>query len=97
MKSFLRLLILLGGAVFAVVLTLNNSESVAINLYLYKGTIQISLLIFISMFIGALLAWLFNSVGNLGKTMAIKSLNKKLEVSEIELSNLRKQPMQDDS
>ncbi len=96
MKFFIRLLILLAGILFAIVFTITNPGKTDIDLFIYQGAVPVPLLVFVSVFIGALLAWSYNILGNFKKNMQTRQLRKKLELSETEISNLRKLPIKDE-
>ena len=95
MKFFIRLLFLLAATLFAISFTVRNTGKADIDLIFYQGSVPVPLLVFVSVFIGALLAWFFNLIGNFKKNIQTKKLKKKLELSETKISNLRKLPLKD--
>jgi len=77
------------------VFTVLNTASVEVDVYFYQTTVPVSVLIFVSLLVGAVLG-VFVSLGlSFQHRVETRKLRKQLAQSEQELSNLRKIPMKD--
>ena len=95
MKRFAIFLLLVFVVLLVMVFTVLNTASVEVDVYFYQTTVPVSVLIFLSLLVGALLG-VFVSLGlSFQHRVEIRKLRKQLAQSEQELSNLRKIPTND--
>jgi putative membrane protein len=94
-KKYLSIILLLLIFVISLVFFLKNNQMITFNYLIASLDISLSILLFISLSIGALLgvlAWLPKIIGLRHK---ISRLEKQAKLSEKELDNLRVMPMKD--
>lgn len=95
MKRLVTFLLLVLVVLVVMAFTVLNTETVAIDVYFYQAAIPVSVLIFLSLIVGALLG-VFGSIGmTLQLRVELRRLRKQLASSEQELVELRKIPDKD--
>ena len=95
MKRLATFILLVLVVLLVMVFTVLNTASVAVDVYFYQATIPVSVLIFASLLVGALLG-VFASLGlSIRHRNEMRKLRKQLALSEQEVVNLRKIPLKD--
>ncbi|MDX5333073.1 MAG: LapA family protein [Gammaproteobacteria bacterium] len=95
MKRLATFLLLVLVVLVVMAFTVLNTETVAIDVYFYQAAIPVSVLIFLSLIVGALLG-VFGSLGmTLQQRVELRRLRKQLASSEQEIVELRKIPGKD--
>jgi putative membrane protein len=95
MKRLAIFILLVLVVLLVMVFTVLNTASVEVDVYFYQTTVPVSVLIFVSLLVGAVLG-VFVSLGlSFQHRVETRKLRKQLAQSEQELSNLRKIPMKD--
>ncbi|MFA7588534.1 MAG: LapA family protein [Novosphingobium sp.] len=95
MKRLVTFLLLVLVVLLVMAFTVLNTETVAIDVYFYQTAIPVSVLIFLSLIVGALLG-VFGSIGmTLQLRVELRKLRKQLASSEQEIVELRKIPSKD--
>ena len=88
----ITLIVILFGVTFAVL----NAENVQLNYYLGSVELPLSLVLVVTMIIGAILG-IFASLGFIiGSRRSASKLKRSVEVAEKEIVNLRNIPIKDD-
>jgi len=95
MKRLATFILLVLVVLVVMAFTVLNTATVPIDVYFYQATIPVSVLIFLSLIVGALLG-VFGSLGlSFQYRNEIRKLRKRLALSEQEVVNLRKIPVKD--
>jgi lipopolysaccharide assembly protein A len=95
LRKLVMLLILILAVLLGATFTLLNSDSVSVNLYVARFDVPLSVLIFLSLLVGAVLG-AFACVGfMLRHVRDNRRLSRRARLAEDELSRLRKIPIKD--
>lgn len=95
MKAFFYLTTIVTAAALTIFFTALNPGEVTVDLYFRQIELPFSLVVIVSIFLGALLGFVFGSLVVLSRNRALRKLGKRLHEAESELSNLRKLPIQE--
>lgn len=90
-SSVFFLILVLFGIIFAVL----NSEMVALNYYFDTQQVPLSLIMLLSMIIGAVIGVLVSMAQLLKARRDVSKLKKQVQIAEKEVSNLRTIPIKD--
>lgn len=95
MKRILVTALIIVVVIIATSFTVLNPGSVSLDVYFRKVEMPMSLLVFLSIVLGALLGLLASLSMVIKRQTEIRRLRKKLSVSEAEVLNLRNIPIKD--
>ena len=95
MRLFFIIILLLTVAVFGVIFTVFNAEQVLVNLYFVQYSLPLATVVFVALFIGALIGILLSFGAMLRKHSEMMRLRKRFASLEQEVDNLRKIPIKD--
>ncbi|HID80806.1 MAG TPA: LapA family protein [Chromatiales bacterium] len=96
MNALFKIFLLSATVLLGIIFTVQNPGKVTINYYFSSIEAPISLVISVSLLLGAILGWMIAWSRALGKQRRYRQMQKKLTAAEAEISNLRKLPIRDD-
>ncbi|HHJ20262.1 MAG TPA: LapA family protein [Gammaproteobacteria bacterium] len=95
MKAFFYLTSIVLAAALTILFTALNPGEVTVDLYFRQIVMPFSLVVILSIFVGALLGFSLGAIVVFSRNRALRKLSKRLNEAESELSNLRKLPIQE--
>lgn len=95
MKRILLVILFFVLVLLATAFTVLNAQSVTLDLYLREFAVPVSVLVFLTLIIGALLGMLASAGVILRRRQEIRRLKRRLALSEEEVLNLRNIPIKD--
>lgn len=95
MKRFAVILLVVIVALIVMAFTVLNTAIVPVDVYFYSIDVPVSVLIFVSLLLGAVLGVLVSVGLSWQQRSEIRKLRKQLALSEQEVFNLRKIPIKD--
>ena len=96
MNALFKTFLLLATVFLGIIFTLQNPGNVTVNYYFSSIEAPLSLVIAVSLLLGAILGWIIAWTRGLGKQRRHRQVQKKLTMAEAEISNLRKLPIKDE-
>lgn len=97
MNTLFKIFLLLATVLLGIIFTVQNPGKVTINYYFSSIEAPLSLVISVSLLLGAVLGWVIAWTRGFGKQRRYRQMQKKLIAAEAEISNLRKLPIRDDN
>ncbi len=95
MLGIVRIILVIGVALFAAFFTMANPVIVEINYLFGAQNISLPLLIFIVLATGLLFGYLLAWARSLRMSRTIRRLEREIQIAEAEVSNLRSIPIKD--
>jgi uncharacterized integral membrane protein len=95
MRLFFIIILLLTVSVFGIIFTVFNAEQVPVNLYFVHYTLPLATVVFVAIFLGALIGIMLSFGALLRKNSEMSRLKKRFSSLEQEVDNLRKIPIKD--
>lgn len=96
MNALFKIFLLLATILLGIIFTIQNPGKVTVDYYFSSIEAPLSLVISVSLLLGAILGWIIAWVRGLGKQRQHRQIQKKLTIAEAEISNLRKLPIKDE-